>query len=470
MRALVLLLLIVFDTGVAAAQAPEKSQPTGSDEDSLGTAARGPTGDTAMDTTAPAEAIPVEESMIDPALLGAEGELTEKELHELGFNVESPAVDTSVKLSGFMDFNMETGLTNGSRQITGKPAFAIGNLNVYISKNIVESVRTMAEIRFSYLPNGSPVSFIDQTRISTTAEDYRDFHRPIHWGGIEIERVYLDWSPHRLLTVRLGQFLTPYGVWNVDHGSPTVISYSRPYVIGNAYFPERQTGIELFGRWEASSYGVLGYHLTLSNGEGPATEYLDLDKNKAVGGRVYYEYKRMGDLKIGASIYYGQDTDNKKTTVIGPSGPAFKETITNQANVLAMAADLTWKYEGFHIQIEWIGSQTAFTEEGRTLRFGNGIGRLGYPSDTFAWGGYALIGYRFKWLGVMPYIVSQVVRGRDPALQAEEKVTPLQGGFNIRPIDAIAIKLEYLWVPIPSFQKFPPDDLHIFGAQVAWAF
>ena len=46
--------------------------------------------------------------------------------------------------------------------------------------------------------------------------------------AIILERAYIQWSKLDWLGVRVGQFLTPYGIWNVDHGTPTLITMFRP--------------------------------------------------------------------------------------------------------------------------------------------------------------------------------------------------------------------------------------------------
>ena len=97
-----------------------------------------------------------------------------------------------------------------------------------------------------------------------------------------MQRLYLEWTLHRFVTVRGGQFLTPFGIWNVDHGSPVYIPVQRPYIVNSnsSYFPERQTGLELLGRWDISNRSSLGYHLTLSNGGGSVSEYRDFDRTR----------------------------------------------------------------------------------------------------------------------------------------------------------------------------------------------
>jgi hypothetical protein len=420
------------------------------------------------DPGAATPATPVEGTAPDPA---ASRELTEAELRDLGLeSVEVSAVDTSIKVSGFIDFGVSVALNDVMRELLEHPAMYIGNANIYLSKNITQSLRTMLEVRLLYLPNGSTVSAADPTEFRAVANDYNDFNRPLHWGGIELERIYLEWTAHRLLTIRLGQFLTPYGVWNVDHGSPTIIPANRPYVIGENWFPERQTGFEFYGRSNLGNLSAIGYHLTFSNGDGPFTEYKDLDGNKAIGARAYWEYRRLGELRVGGSFYYGRTTDSESTLNLDPDGPLTKRKINIQYDQLAFGFDAVWKYRGVHLQSEVLTRQQRFTDAGRTALFSIADFSTGYPTDTIGWGGYVLAGYRFEWFGVMPYVMVQRLDALSYTLRAMNEGTSYNIGLNVRPVDALALKVEYAYGDFDASTPFPRGDLQIFSAQAAWAF
>jgi hypothetical protein len=465
--------------GVRSASAQARS-PSGSEVQAANVAA--PSADVVLAAQDPASQAPTYQDPAVPSEAGPAGvaetsagetgepavepsipveEMTETELLELGLGLHQPAVDTSLRLSGFIDFGMMGGLNSSSRLFLNDQSFYIGNLNLYITKNLTESIRTMAEVRLLYLPNGGnsggPQGATSAVRGNTTIGDYTDFDRALHWGGIEIERVYLEWSPLPWVTVRAGQFLTPYGVWNVDHGSPTIIPAQRPFVIGVGYFPERQTGIELYGRVEASNYSVLGYHLTVSNGAGPISEWADLDKNKAVGGRAFWEYRGLGELRLGGSAYYGRYTDSVRTTVF-EEGPRIVDDIQSQYDTLALGVDAVWKYEGIYLQGELLQRQNKFTNEGRTASAGP-TGTT-FPSDTQDWGGYGLVGYRFDWLNMMPFVSYQQLHN-----EADLSLTGYHVGLNVRAIDAIALKLQLDTIVVGD-----TSPIRIMYAQVAWAF
>jgi hypothetical protein len=76
-----------------------------------------------------------------------------------------------------------------------------------------------------------------------------------------LERLYLDWSPRPQLTLRLGKFLTPFGIWNVIRRSPLTWTLDRPSATQSA-FAEHTTGLSLLYQttrhgWslDATAYG-----------------------------------------------------------------------------------------------------------------------------------------------------------------------------------------------------------------------
>lgn len=416
----------------------------------------------------------------DLAALSAEGKrdastapLSASELAALGLGAGMPAVDRRLTLSGFADFSLSTALIKKNsvwRSLNVSsvhPSFYLGNINVYLSKFVTDSVYMLGEIRFSYLPNGSS-DFGREARTDTTASDYNDFGRAMRWGGIEIERFQLDWIAHPKLTVRMGQFLTPFGVWNVDHGSPTVITPRKPWPVGVGWFPERQTGIELLGGLDVSRYGSLGYHLTLSNGTGPVSEYADLDDNKAIGGRLFWQYRRLGRLRVGASAYYGRDTDASTGLAANAQGVYESvERIKSQYDSLALAGDVVWTHRGWHLQTEWIVHQRAYTKKGRTLD-ALPLSSQAVPSDLVSWGGYVLAGYRLPWFGIMPFLL--VERDRTLLSAVPVNLYSLQSGINVRPGDALVFKLSYEQLFVSRTPNVGREKMRSLQAQIAWAF
>jgi len=416
---------------------------------------------------APPAAAPAEKSSAD-----AEADAAAAAAAAAAADTATADADSGFKLNlyGFADFSY--GFQFGNFAFgSDKTSFAVGKLNLYAAAELGDDWRTLAEIRFMYLPNGTtqydPVTFVGK-RTDTTVADYTDLGRPVKWGGVAIERAWLEKTFHPAVTVRVGQFLTPYGIWNVDHGSPVIIGVRRPFIVGQELLPSRQTGVEVYG---ALSFGPsqVGYHLTLSNGRGPIDSYQDLDHNKAIGGRLFFKHdtSKYGTLTLGTSFYKGKYTDATDTLTAQPDG-SFKnvETIAAQYDEFAVAADAKWEWEGLLVQSEFITQQIAYPDGHRPSDPGFSGGPPGFVPDYRRIGVYALAGYRTPFLGIMPFFGGEHY---DPGVyNFDFKADAIWGGFNVRPTPRVVLKAQYThsWLPLN------PDwgGLNAIDFQAAWSF
>ncbi|MET0340460.1 MAG: hypothetical protein ABW252_05630 [Polyangiales bacterium] len=379
----------------------------------------------------------------------------------------------SLSIYGFADFSVSTVVRDTGHTIEGyfgeTPAFSVGNFNVYAAADLTRGFKSLAEVRFTFLPNGAP-DLGTGLRTSTAASDYTQLSQPTRWGGVLIERIWLEYQILASLSIRVGHWLTPVGIWNVDHGSPTILTAFRPYVVGANLFPVRQTGFELHG---SHLFGetTLGYHLTLSNGRGNAETYADFDKNKAIGGRLYVSFEALGTLTLGVSAYYGRNTESDRIDVKGARGAyRLSPAISAQYDELAYAGDLLFKLAGLHVQLEVIATEGAYTERGRPRA--PVIDGAGLVPDFRRWGGYLLIGYRLPWIGLMPLIDIEYMADGEavtggPASAGE--ILAVGGGFNLRPTPQVALKLGVYHGNVKG-AGVPSAKFDSLTASVAWSF
>jgi hypothetical protein len=280
---------------------------------------------------------------------------------------------------------------------------------------------------------------------------------------VQLERTF-----HKLLTIRVGQFLTPYGIWNVDHGSPVFIGVAKPYVVGQQFLPESQTGIEIFGTWDISST-QLGYHLTLSNGRGPIDTYQDLDDNKALGGRVFLRNESaFGTLSLGGSFYYGRYTNKISGAAPDPITHQLKEadSLITQYDELSLAADLKWQLAGLLVQGELIMNEAAFTSGGRPVYTSFSGGPAGFASDFRRWGGYGLVGYRLPLWGIMPFF--ELDYYREGPLSFVQHALDLEFGVNVRLTPSVVFKGQFSHAQV--YLPLANQPLEMLRFQIAWSF
>jgi hypothetical protein len=353
------------------------------------------------------------------------------------------------------------------------PSFFVGNANVYFDKQLHEKWRALMEVRFTYLNHGARrVTFRNEEieRTMSRESDYTDFQRDKNIGGVIPEQIWIDYAPVPLVKIRVGQWLSPYGIWNVDHGSPVIIGVNRPFIIGSQLIPEKQVGLLASGGSLIAGPVEWSYALGLSNGRTTVTQFEDLDSNKAITGRLALSISALGALDVGTTAYAGRHTESSEVMANGPNGIETSERISLQYDEVTYAFDLKWIWEGLHVQSEWLVFQRRFTEEGRI-----GAAAGGLLPDRLKWGGYGLIGYRLPWFPLMPYFKGEVSPDNTAeTLGIPDKVALFTGGLNYRPIPRVVLKAEFTHAYFTETEGddtgFTKAPLNFFDAQIAWAF
>jgi hypothetical protein len=362
------------------------------------------------------------------------------DLSSLGLDPSASSFDDKLNIYGFADISYQGQYWLREPIITAKTArtFSVGTLALYLAKNLTAKARALAEVQFTFLPNGAQSN--DGTFVDTTARDPTNYSRPVRWGGVVVHRVYVEYDLTEGLTIRAGHWLTPYGIWNIDHGSPAIIGTSRPYIIGQEFFPEHQTGLELIGSRHLDNY-KLSAHLTATNGRGPAEAQIDADNKLAFGGRV--EVETPWGVKAGGSYYRGRYTGFPPMP--GMAAPTYREE--------AYGGDLQFDHDGLRAQAE-------ISVLDRHL-----------PTGDVDFGFYVLAGYRFNVLwNVMPFGYYEDYRPGD-ATGGFETVTAVNVGLNFRPTGSMVLKLQGTHVAFSDGEGLlAGNTVYLYVAQAAWAF
>ncbi len=124
-----------------------------------------------------------------------------------------------------------------------------------------------------------------------------------------LERLYFDWSVAPELTLRVGKFLTPFGIWNVIRRAPLTWTLDRPVATQSA-FPEHTTGFSVLyqatrGGWslDATAYGQAQDELVRGAS--------DVSASAVAGGRVVAGHS-LGSAYLGVGLS-GTAFDNRDT-------------------------------------------------------------------------------------------------------------------------------------------------------------
>ncbi len=344
-----------------------------------------------------------------------------------------------------------------------RSTFLLSNVNLYVSSQMTETLSALVELKFTFAPQGKILEYeyfnypgVAFERVDTEIQDFYSVERS-KLGGVRIERAHMAYSPVDWFNVIAGRYLTPFGIWNVDHASTVRLTTRVPFTQTIGFLTPAQTGLQVFGRFFPVQRVFLDYAITLSNGRGPINEIVDIDDNKAVGLKLKLTYQADNfNIALGGYGYMGQVSDSKMVLhVVGldpeitPEEPIKVETaMMMKYDEYVVSTDLTIEIFGFKLQGEYIWQRTAMEKSpARDFSVGLFAGGTGmadiYMPSYIGTAAYGLLSYRIPLLGEMaltPYFLFEYSSYDDTA-DFSRSVFYI-GGLNFAPSRYITLKLD----------------------------
>jgi hypothetical protein len=369
----------------------------------------------------------------------------------LGSESGDDAYEDKLVVYGFMDMGFQK-LWLGPHAIANVIAestattFVLGNINLYVDAHPFEQWRALAEVRLTTYPHGeftlgAPGEPVQRT--STRVQDSNSSSGPwaaTNWGGIVLERAQIEWSAAEWFKVVTGYWFTPYGIWNIDHGSPTLIALNEPQFVVFETFPARQLGVDITGVFHATPWDF-EYHAYVSNGRTPGQH--DLTNDKMVGGRLVARTSAPFDLALGASGFYGRMSDKPLVfTSYAPITATREEVMA--ATEVGVSGDVSADLGPVRFRSEFVLNDRRYDEGKRPITTTGA-----FAADRTTWSAYGLLAYQLPWAGLEPYAYIEYNRNL-PLGSAEPRtgdvaqvVTMSSVGLNVHFTPAAQLKIQY---------------------------
>lgn len=388
-------------------------------------------------------------------------------------NQEALAKEAALRIYGWMDMGVNKAWVGNQNALsiilpTKALNFAVGNINLYFDFQPSERWSSLVEVRFTNLPDGT-VDISNPTMPNVRNTGASDYGAPIPWsqtkfGGLILERAYIQYRFDDLLQVRVGQFLTPFGIWNVDHGMPTLIALGLPVFMVQALFPPVQIGIEAVGNTRAGDWD-LGYMVYVSNGRTPYQ--VDPTDDKMYGGRVYARTSHPWRLQLGLSGLTGRFSQ-KQLMVTSFTPTVFTETETVAFREVDLGADLSLDVGRFRLRSEFSWGQGIYEEGKRPPDAWGPPGAKVANNVLVDW--YLLTAYQLPWLNLEPYLYYERFQWRT---SLGEGYMAFSGGLNVYFTPVAQLRLQYIYdIFLQDLWdlKTSPQDNKLFMARIVLGF
>lgn len=355
--------------------------------------------------------------------------------------------EQKLRLYGFADVGIERAWARPTAPFAnvGLPtstSFVVGNLDVYFDAQPAKNWRSLFEIRFTNAPQGSIQSYgglgggYKQTQTKTWDTQAGFPLTPMWAGSVVIERAQIDYTALPFAKVRVGNFFTPFGIWNQDHGQPTLISTTLPAMLSYNGMPIRQTGIMVYGNHFVGDW-ELGYNATVTNGRQELSNFA-MDDERGFGGRVYANNEK-GEMmmKFGLSGYTGKIKD-QTISIVSANPTVYNQSSTVDAREVIGGADVALdigktrvRAEGLVRKVDYENGYHGASDTNPTMQAPNAIWTSGYLQ----------VAHQLNFLGLEPYLMMDAVHG--PTGIGDTLLMP-SAGLNIHVTNNVLIKGQVL--------------------------
>jgi hypothetical protein len=237
--------------------------------------------------------------------------------------------DDKFQIYGFADmaitkyFPEENSIVRSIDKMDEKANFSLDHVNLYTSFRPNKHLRFLAELSFQ----DEPVYFQDSVGLRWVIPPMPELYFPgsdsvwvtpklapknkiqrgitiFEWGSFSVERALFSVYLNRYLNFTFGKFITPAGIWNVDHGSPVIMTISQPTQYSYAQiYPKSQLGIMEDGKIFIGD-ADLSYSIYFSSGRDNQSLYNV--KDLSVGGQLRLNLPLLDEFNIGFSGYTGR--------------------------------------------------------------------------------------------------------------------------------------------------------------------
>ena len=462
---------------VVLAADPGEASPTVSDPDTKAVAAE-------TDKATTSNAAPASESETAAHLAALQKQLdaikedmeTQKALAEAGNNEQLATKADVFRLYGWMDmgFNKVWADPRDSLNMvlpTKAGTFVLGNINLYLDIQPSENWSALLEVRVTNLTSGLQRAAVPGSPYQRLSNQALDTSSPDPWttldlASIVLERAYIQYRYSDLLQLRVGSFLTPFGIWNVDHGAPTLIALALPVFILQNVLPRTQLGAQLLGNMLVGDWD-LGYSLTASNGRNASANY-DPTNDKMFGGRITARTSHPWRLQLGLSGLTGRYSDTQaNVTSYVPFKSQFDEVVAYRETVAG--ADLSLDIGGFRLRSELSRAQKVYENGKRDVDYMSI--NLGKSADSVVWDWYALAAYRLPWIPVEPYLYCEYFKW--PTALGEGYMAP-SVGVNVYFTTYAQLKVQYIqdlyFKKLSTFDRASEYDKKLLVARLILGF